>query len=125
MPHLTEAAATAFDLHGVTFRSYASSRSGAQTLAAWRADFSPDTPGAAHTTTEEEVLHVLSGALAVELGDERFTASTGDAVLIPAGTRFRISNPGDLPARAWVTTTLGMKAELTADGVQIAPPWAQ
>ena len=125
MTHLTEAESIAFDLHGVTFHSFAASRTGAQTLAAWRADFAPNTPGTAHSMTDEEVLHVLSGSLEIELGDRQFTASTGEAVLVPADTRFRVSNLGDRPAQAWVTTTLGMRAELTADGTRIAPPWAQ
>lgn len=125
MPLLAQAAAVAFDLHGVRFHSFAASASGATNLAAWRADFPPHSPGTAHTMTEEEVLHVLSGSLDVELDDDRFTARTGDAVLIPAGTLFRISNTADEPASAWVATALGMRAEIADGGPELAPPWAQ
>ncbi|QKT09229.1 cupin domain-containing protein [Gordonia sp. X0973] len=124
MYHLTSTSAPTYDLHGVTFSSYAASRSGASSLAAWRADFPPHTPGAAHSMTAEEVVAVLDGQLDVEVDDDRFTAAAGDAVLVPAGTRFRISNNSPASARAWVTTTLGMNAVM-GDDQRIAPPWAQ
>ncbi len=75
--------------------------------------------------TAEEVLHVLTGALDVEVGDEEFTARSGDAVLVPAGTHLRVSNNGDDPAQAWVTTTLGMNAVMGTGDQRVAPPWAQ
>lgn len=125
MPHLTAGNARRFDLHGVAFHSFAASASGATRLAAWRADVAPGTPGQAHTMTEEETLYVLAGTLTVEVGDERFEANAGDAVLVPAGTRFRLSNTSESPAQLWVNTLLGMKAEMDSDGDLIAPPWAQ
>lgn len=125
MSHLTRTAAPVHHLHGVTFRSFAASHSGAAHLAAWHAEFPPSTVGTAHSMTEEEVLHVLRGRLAVELGPDSFTADAGDAVLIPAGTRFRVSNNADAPAEAWVTTTVGMNAVMDSDGARVALPWAQ
>ncbi|MFT4088414.1 MAG: cupin domain-containing protein [Gordonia sp. (in: high G+C Gram-positive bacteria)] len=125
MPLLTAASATTYELHGVRFHSFAASPSGATSLAAWRADFPPHSVGAAHSLTAEEVLHVLSGSLEVQIDDDEFTARAGDAVLVPAGSRFRVSNADDVPASAWVATTLGMKAEIAEGGLQIAPPWAQ
>ncbi|MFT4199878.1 cupin domain-containing protein [Gordonia sp. (in: high G+C Gram-positive bacteria)] len=124
MTHLTTANARSFDLHGVTFHSFAASHSGATRMAAWRADFPPHTPGTAHSMTDEEVLHVLDGRLDVEVDDERFTVEPGDAVLVPTGARFRVSNNSDQPARAWVATPLGMNAVM-GDGQHVAPPWAQ
>lgn len=125
MPHLTADSARSFDLHGVTFHSFAASASGATRLAAWRADVAPGTPGQAHTMTEEETLYVLAGTLAVRIDDEEFEANAGDAVLVPAGSRFSLSNTTDEPARLWVNTLLGMKARMDANGDLIAPPWAQ
>ena len=75
--------------------------------------------------SEEEVLYVLAGQLAVEVADDHFTAEAGDAVLVPAGARFRVSNDTDQPAQAWVTTSIGMTAALCAGGEQLTPPWAQ
>ena len=74
--------------------------------------------------TEEEVLHVLEGELDNEIAEQAFTAGAGDAVLVPAGAQFRVSNSSDLPARAWVVTTLGMNAEMLS-GEALSPPWAQ
>ncbi|ROS30855.1 cupin domain-containing protein [Cellulomonas sp. PhB150] len=125
MPHLTPSSAPSRELHGVTFTSFASSRTGAAHLAAWRADFPPRTPGAAHAMSQEEVLNVVVGALDVEIDAERFTARAGDAVLVPAGARFRISNTTSQPAQAWVTTSLGMTVVMHDDGQVLAPPWAQ
>lgn len=124
MPHLTTTSAREFSMHGVTFSSYAASATGARTLAAWRADFAPHTPGQPHTMTEEEVLHVLDGRLEVELDDERFTAVAGDTVLVPEATMFRITNDTSDPASAWVTSLIGMRATMR-DGEAVEPPWAQ
>lgn len=124
MSYLPNIAARTFTTHGVVFNSFASSATGAQRLGVWRADFSPQTPGLAHTMTEEEVLHVLEGELDNEIAEQAFTAGAGDAVLVPAGAQFRVSNSSDLPARAWVVTTLGMNAEMLS-GEELSPPWAQ
>lgn len=124
MPHLTDPRAT-YDLHGVTFRAFANGTTGATRLAAWRADFPPHSDGAAHSMTEEEVLHILSGSLEVEIDDDRFTARAGDAVLVLPGTRLRVSNTADRPASLWATTVRGMRAQMADDGARIAPPWAQ
>jgi quercetin dioxygenase-like cupin family protein len=125
MTHLQTSEARVYRLHGVTFRSFASSATGARNIAAWQADFAPTTPGEPHTMTEEEVFHVLAGALDVEIDGERFTAHTGDAVLVPAGALLTVGNSRHEPARAWVTSVVGMKASMLAGGEELAPPWAQ
>ena len=125
MPHLTSESAHSYQLQGITFHSFVASQVGARQLAAWKADFPPNTPGAAHTMTEEEILHVLTGILDVEVDDERFVAHAGDAILVPAGTRFRISNSTPEPSQAWVTTSLGMTAIMHGSEQQVVPPWAQ
>lgn len=125
MPHLTQHTARTHTMHGVTFTSFAASHSGATSLAAWRADFDPHTPGQPHRMSREEILHVLDGQLEIEIDDEAFTAASGDAVLIPPHATFRVSNDSDLPATAWVTTTLGMTATMARDGAELSPPWAQ
>jgi quercetin dioxygenase-like cupin family protein len=125
MSRLTHAASQSFRLHGTEFHSYASSRSGAAELGGWRADFAPHTPGQAHSMSREELILVLAGALDVELGQERFTARQGDAILVPAGSLFRVSNNADRAAQAWVVTTLGMTATMARDQQLVTPPWAQ
>jgi quercetin dioxygenase-like cupin family protein len=123
--HLSPVDARVFHLHGVTFSSFASTANGARSIAAWQAEFAPRTPGRPHTMTEEEVLHVLTGALEMQVDDDRFTAVSGDAVLVPAGAVLTVGNAADEVARAWVTSVVGMKATMLEDGAQLAPPWAQ
>lgn len=125
MTYLPDEKARAFEMHGVTFNSFAAGATGARTLAAWRADFSANTPGQAHTMTAEEVLYVLDGALDIEIDDESFTARAGDCVLVPQGALLRVTNSTPEPASAWVTSLIGMKVAMQAGGDRIAPPWAQ
>jgi putative monooxygenase len=47
----------------------------------------------------EEFLHVVAGALVVDLDGEPWPLATGDALLIPPGTRHRLRNVGAEPAR--------------------------
>lgn len=125
MAHLTAHAARPFSMHGVTFTSFASSASGAASLAAWRADFQPRTPGQAHSMSQEEILYVIAGELEVSIDDVIAVVHAGDAVLVPAGGLLRVSNDTDRPATAWVTTVLGMTATMEQGGDRFAPPWAQ
>lgn len=100
MSHLTRTAVRTYPIHGVTFRSYASSATGARQPGAWRAGFAPNTPGHPHRMSREEILHVLEGSLEVDADDEHFVAEVGDAVLVPAQARLCVSNCTERPARA-------------------------
>jgi mannose-6-phosphate isomerase-like protein (cupin superfamily) len=73
----------------------------------------------------EEVLRVLVGALAFEVDDERFIARPGEAVIVPAGARFRVSNDTDEHALAWIVTPIGMTALMLDSNERFSPPWAQ
>lgn len=125
MSHIPARHTRPFAVHGVTFHSFAASRSGSESLAAWRADFPPQTPGQPHAMSEEEVLYVLEGELDIELDEEAFTAERGDAVLVPAGATVRVSNSANTTARAWVTTVVGMTATMSESEETLMPPWAQ
>jgi mannose-6-phosphate isomerase-like protein (cupin superfamily) len=46
----------------------------------------------------------------------------GDVAVLPAGATVRVDNTGEAPVTAWVTTSVGLEAEL-ADGSRIVPPW--
>ncbi|WP_035805239.1 cupin domain-containing protein [Kitasatospora mediocidica] len=122
MPVITPADATVHDMHNARFSSYAAPSSGSTELAAWQLEITAGTAGVPHTITREEVLLVLDGELRVHVDGTEHTARPGDAVLAPAGSLFAVDNPGDGPARAWVTTTVGLQARL-ADGTLITPPW--
>lgn len=125
MALLTSTDTRTHSMHGVTFSSYARTESGSRQLAGWSVRFESQTPGQPHCMSHEEVLYVLSGRLDVRIDHDDFEAGSGDVVLVPAGASFCVSNNTDDPARAWVVTTIGMTATMTADGTQITPPWAQ
>ncbi|MEV8097526.1 cupin domain-containing protein [Kitasatospora sp. NPDC085879] len=123
MPVVRPDSATVFDLHGARFTSYASAATGADRLRAWRLDVPAGTAGVEHTVSGEEVLHVLAGTPVVTLDGETAALTAGDTVVVPAGARLQVDNPGPGAAAAWVTTTAGLKATLP-DGSVVSPPWA-
>ncbi|MBV7695274.1 cupin domain-containing protein [Streptomyces sp. TRM70350] len=95
----------------------------AERLRAWRGEIPAGTKAPAHTVTREEILHLLVGDLLVTLDDESTRITAGDTVIINPGALFAVENPTDQPAVTWVTTSIGLEAELM-DGTRIAPPWA-
>lgn len=48
---------------------------------------------------DEELFYVLSGHIGFDVGDETFTASAGDAVMVPPGAAHSWWNAADTPAR--------------------------
>jgi mannose-6-phosphate isomerase-like protein (cupin superfamily) len=123
MPVIHAGEAVVHHLHSASFTSYAAPARGSQELCAWRVEIPGRTEGVAHYVSREEVLYVLSGTMRAVLGDQAAEATAGDVVLVPAGSKFRIDNPADGPATAWVTAGVGLTAVLP-DGSQITPPWA-
>jgi quercetin dioxygenase-like cupin family protein len=128
MPVIHAADAVAHDMHGSRFTSYAAPARGSAELCAWRLDVPAGRAGTAHAVSREEILYVLGGTLLVTLGDGPDAAAAacraGDAIVVPPGSRVRIDNPGDEPASAWVSTSVGLEAVLP-DGSRLSPPWAR
>ena len=125
MPVIRSADAVVHDLHGSRFTSFANPAGGSRELCAWRLEVAGGTIGVPHRVTREEVLFVLSGELRVPLDDHPLQlAAAGDAIVVPAGSRFGVDNPSAEPATAWVTTSVGLEAVL-ADGTWISPPWVR
>jgi quercetin dioxygenase-like cupin family protein len=122
MPVIRSAEAVVHDMHGTRFTSYAAPARGSQELCAWRIDVPPGSTGVAHTITREEIVVVLSGAMDLTLDEAASTVPAGDVAVLPAGATVRVDNAGDEPVTAWVTTSIGLEAQL-ADGSRIVPPW--
>jgi quercetin dioxygenase-like cupin family protein len=80
--------------------------------------------GPAHTISHEEAFYVLSGRLRLTIGGESAELSAGDAAVAPAGSELAVANTTDQAAHMWVTTRVGLSAEL-ADGSTITPPWTR
>ncbi|MCH0567193.1 MULTISPECIES: cupin domain-containing protein [unclassified Streptomyces] len=123
MPVVRSSETVTHEIHGARFVSYATPLSGSRELCAWRGEIPAGTKTPAHTVSREEILHLLVGELLVTLdgGTERIGA--GDTVIITPGTTLALENPTGHTAITWVTTSIGLEAEL-ADGTRIAPPWA-
>jgi quercetin dioxygenase-like cupin family protein len=125
MPVVHAADAVAHDMHGSRFTSYAAPARGSAELCAWRLDVPAGREGTGHAVSREEIVFVLDGTLLVTLADEAGVACrAGDAIVVPAGSSLRIDNPGDEPASAWVTTSVGLEAVLP-DGSRLSPPWVR
>jgi quercetin dioxygenase-like cupin family protein len=130
MSVLHSADAIVHEMHGSRFASYVSPDRGSRELCAWRLEVAPGSQGARHTVSREEVLLMLGGTLQVTVAakpDGTGTAertSPGDVIVVPAGASLQVDNPGDEPATAWVTTSVGLEATM-ADGSKVSPPWVR
>ncbi|WP_432122446.1 cupin domain-containing protein [Streptomyces sp. S1] len=124
MPFIPAEDAVTHEIHGVRFVSYIRTDTGAHDLAAWRGEVPAGTTGPAHVISHEEAFYVLSGRLRLTIDGETAELTPGDAALAPPGSELSVTNPTDHPAHMWVTTRLGLTAELP-DGTTLTPPWAR
>ncbi|MFE0356792.1 cupin domain-containing protein [Streptomyces nigra] len=124
MPVVRPSEAVVHEMHGARFVSYATPLTGSRELCAWRGEVPAGTRAPAHTVSKEEILHVLDGGLRVTLDGETTDVTAGDTLIVNAGATLTVENPGTRSAITWVTTLVGLEAEL-ADGTRIAPPWAR
>ncbi|GHI08826.1 cupin [Streptomyces cellostaticus] len=123
MPVVRSSEAVTHEIHGARFVSYASPGTGSKELCAWRGEIPAGTRAPAHTVSREEIFHLLVGELLVTLDGHAERISAGDTVIINPGTTLAVENPTDHTALSWVTTSVGLTAEL-ADGTRLTPPWA-
>ncbi|MEU2286351.1 cupin domain-containing protein [Streptomyces sp. NPDC013178] len=123
MPVIRASDAVTHEIHGARFVSYATPLTGSRELCAWRGEIPAGTKAPAHTVNREEILHVLIGELDVTLDGRTERIGAGDTLVVNAGATLSVENPTGHTALTWVTTSVGLEAEL-ADGTRITPPWA-
>ncbi|MCZ4608913.1 cupin domain-containing protein [Streptomyces sp. WAC 01325] len=123
MPVIRASEAVTHEIHGARFVSYATPGTGSKELCAWRGEIPAGTKAPAHTVNREEILHLLDGELLVTLDDRTDRITAGDTLIINPGATLTVENPTGRTAVTWVTTSIGLTAEL-ADGTLITPPWA-
>ncbi|WP_129309934.1 cupin domain-containing protein [Streptomyces sp. L2] len=123
MPVVRSSEAVTHEIHGARFVSYATPLTGSKELCAWRGEIPAGTRAPAHTVSREEIFHVLVGELLITLDGHTERVSAGDTVIINPGATLAVENPTDHTAVSWVTTSVGLEAEL-ADGTVLTPPWA-
>ncbi|MER6983112.1 cupin domain-containing protein [Streptomyces carpinensis] len=123
MPVVRPSEAVTHEIHGALFVSHATPRSGSKELCAWRGEIPAGTKAPAHTVSHEEIFHLLDGELLITLDDRTERVAAGDTLIINPGATLTVENPTDRTAVSWVTTSIGLRAQL-ADGTVITPPWA-
>jgi len=123
MPVIRPSEVVTHEIHGVRFVSHATPRTGSKELCAWRGEIPAGTKAPAHTVNREEIFHLLSGELLMTLDGRTERITAGDTAIINPGATLAIENPTSEVAVSWVTTSIGLEAEL-ADGTRITPPWA-
>ncbi len=123
MAVITAPPAPTHDLGATRFTSLATPSLGSVDTSVWHVEIAPGTPSTPHTLTREEVFVVLAGRADVRLGEEHAEAVPGDAIVVPADTRFELAVLGTEPLRALCCLPVGGQARL-ADGSEFVPPWA-
>ncbi|MFH8341355.1 cupin domain-containing protein [Streptomyces sp. AM6-12] len=123
MPVVRSSDTVTHEIHGARFVSYAAPRTGSEELCAWRGEIPAGTRAPAHTVSHEEIFHLLVGELLITLDGRTERVRAGDTVIVNAGATLGVENPAEHTAISWVTTSVGLTAEL-ADGSRLTPPWA-
>jgi mannose-6-phosphate isomerase-like protein (cupin superfamily) len=124
MPVLNAPAVPTHDLGGARFTSLATPSRGATDTAVWKVEILPGTPATPHALTREEVFVVLEGKASVWIAGNDGRADPGDAIVVPAGAEFELTNAGAEPLRLLCCLPVGGRARL-ADGSTFTPPWAE
>jgi quercetin dioxygenase-like cupin family protein len=124
MPVLPAPAAATHDLGHARFTSLATPTRGTVDTAVWTVEIAPGAPVTPHSLTREEVFVVLDGTAAVRIDGSDDLAAAGDAIVVPAGVDFELTNPGDRPLRLVCCLPVGGQGRL-ADGSTFTPPWAE
>ncbi len=94
----------------------------AMDIAVWRTDLPAGSVGPRHAIDGDQIVVVVSGALAVQIGETAYQVGTGDAIALPAGSPRAIAAAGDQPA---TTITAGHPRAFATvgDGRPVEVPW--
>jgi len=122
MPVIKSSAAPTFELPQLSVLGLAAPSRGARETCVWQITLAPETPGTPHSIDREEIFVALTGTARVELGGEDHALAPGDALIVPAGQSFSLSNPGSEPFTALAMVPVGGRA-LLSGGEPFSPPW--
>lgn len=114
--------APAFEIPGLSVIGLAAPSRGASETCVWRITIPPGTPATPHSISREEIFVALSGEAHVELDGRPQALTAGDALVVPAGETFSLSNPGAEPFIALAMVPVGGQAVLPG-GECFSPPW--
>jgi quercetin dioxygenase-like cupin family protein len=113
-----------FEVPFLSVTGLAAPSRGARETCVWRLSLAPGAPGTLHSVDREEIFVALSGRAYVCMGSDELELGPGDALIVPAGQRFSLSNPGTEPFDAVAVLPVGGRAALP-DGEPFAPPWTE
>jgi mannose-6-phosphate isomerase-like protein (cupin superfamily) len=122
MTHIPATEAPRFDAGGTHVTGLASPSRGARDTSVWRLSLDPGSSSPVHSLTREEVFVALAGRGHARIGSDTQELLPGDALVVPVGEPFAISNPGDEPFEAVVCLPVGGRAIVA--GEELVPPWA-
>jgi quercetin dioxygenase-like cupin family protein len=123
MPIIRNEESPRFEMPHLVVHGLASPRRGATETCVWRLALAPGAPPVPHSVTREEIFVATAGAAEVSLGGAVSTLRAGDALVVPAGVEFSLSNASSVPFEAVVALPVGGKA-LLASG-ELCPPWTE
>ena len=122
MPLIKSSTAPSFEIPGLSVLGLAAPSRGAAETCVWRITIPAGTSGPPHSVDREEIFVGLSGEARAELDGAAERLGPGDALVVPAGRSFSISNPGIAPFAALVVLPVGGRAAFP-DGAPFSPPW--
>jgi quercetin dioxygenase-like cupin family protein len=122
MPLIRSSHAPTFELPALSVTGLAAPSRGARETCVWRLTLAPGSPATPHSVDREEIFVALAGRAQVELGGEASSLGPGDALIVPAGQTFSLSNPGPEPFQALAVLPVGGCAALPG-GAPFSPPW--
>jgi mannose-6-phosphate isomerase-like protein (cupin superfamily) len=119
---IKSSSAPEFEIPGLRVVGLAAPSRGAAETCVWRITIAPGTPATPHAISREEIFVALSGQARIELDGRSQTLTPGDALVVPAGETFSLSNPGAEPFSALAVLPVGGQAMLPG-GEPFSPPW--
>src|SRR5688572_25695172 len=84
MPLIQGATAPTFSLPNAAFTGLASPSRGSKETSVWRVVLAPESTGAPHSLTREEIFVAITGRAVAEIDGERIEVTEGDALVVPA-----------------------------------------
>jgi len=124
VPLILATKAPVFKLPFLAVTGLAAPSRGAAESCVWQLTLEPGAPGAIHSVDREEIFVALSGRAQATIGDEVHEVRAGDALIVPAGSAFALSNEGPAPFVAIAVLPVGGRAAMPG-GDAFTPPWAE
>ena len=123
MPHIPFSRAPQFSVPNVTFTGRASPQRGSTDNSVWHVTISPSSPGLPHQLTREEIIVAISGQAKAEIGGKQYLLEAGDAIVVPPGQDFTLSNDSKTAFTAIAVLPVGGQAVIAGEQ-PFTPPWA-